>query len=602
MSLEQAFEILGVTPDCTARAARRAYLRLLRQNKPDRDPEGFKRLREAYEAVKAFLEGEPLSRIVALDARLARVVGRGEELPVEPLDPVPVEPLDPFLKRLQALAPDDVEERLAIARQAVRELPDDHDAYRLLAFLAAQCDRHEEARIALRAGVAKGFDDCFELLLERYAPNLTADELASAGESSHPDLLLVAASEHIRRGQAATATRVALRAFEVAEKTGTRLPVPAAVRVVLELHTDGRLEPAETVALQLDDWLDVHGSFRDLDAEAAVIWRLAGELRQLPREFPQRLRSAIVRGMLDGRMSDVSDAVHDYAMTEPHGAVEAARLLERAPTLTSFYHHLLSGPLSGRTDADRTAEGFRALWYVVMIFIGIGGLRSCPNRSVPKPKNLARVDVASIWTADSNAPAFAELCGSGDPPTPNLCINAVAALSHLGNGRCSAALETLVVADAGVAGELARMAPAPPQQDEAEEMEATVIGVDVPPAGEPVAPEDPEVLVRLAVTELTGLWKDGCRQTIRLRERDRETYPVTATYCQDPETFIGLGACNHARYLALMTSIGICDVGREHFDALGRLLEAVDPEAALRPIVAEVGARFQEICGADQAP
>jgi curved DNA-binding protein CbpA len=47
------FAVLGVTESADDGAIRRAYLRLVRQHSPERDPDGFRRVRAAYEAVRS---------------------------------------------------------------------------------------------------------------------------------------------------------------------------------------------------------------------------------------------------------------------------------------------------------------------------------------------------------------------------------------------------------------------------------------------------------------------------------------------------------------------------------------------------------------------
>jgi curved DNA-binding protein CbpA len=46
------YEVLGVSPQADDDAVRKAYLELVRQCSPDRDPEAFKRISSAYELVK----------------------------------------------------------------------------------------------------------------------------------------------------------------------------------------------------------------------------------------------------------------------------------------------------------------------------------------------------------------------------------------------------------------------------------------------------------------------------------------------------------------------------------------------------------------------
>ena len=43
------WEILGITPDADKKAIKLAYAKRLKQTRPEDDPEGFKRLYEAYQ-------------------------------------------------------------------------------------------------------------------------------------------------------------------------------------------------------------------------------------------------------------------------------------------------------------------------------------------------------------------------------------------------------------------------------------------------------------------------------------------------------------------------------------------------------------------------
>lgn len=97
MTREEAWTELGLDGTATEHAVRTAYLALLRKRKPDHDPDGFRRLREAYETLRApgarrdagpdsppvarpdsshalevgSAEPDPLERIRALEAALA---------------------------------------------------------------------------------------------------------------------------------------------------------------------------------------------------------------------------------------------------------------------------------------------------------------------------------------------------------------------------------------------------------------------------------------------------------------------------------------------------------------------------------------------------
>lgn len=59
MTPGKARELLGVDEKVSADALRRAYLRRIKQHPPERDPEGFRALREAYECLSRWLPAEP---------------------------------------------------------------------------------------------------------------------------------------------------------------------------------------------------------------------------------------------------------------------------------------------------------------------------------------------------------------------------------------------------------------------------------------------------------------------------------------------------------------------------------------------------------------
>jgi hypothetical protein len=56
VTLDEALSELGIDRSARAEEARRAYLRLVKTRKPETDPEGFRRAREAYELTKEALE------------------------------------------------------------------------------------------------------------------------------------------------------------------------------------------------------------------------------------------------------------------------------------------------------------------------------------------------------------------------------------------------------------------------------------------------------------------------------------------------------------------------------------------------------------------
>ena len=62
------WDVLGIESDADERAVRRAYARLLKQQRPDEDAEAFQRLRYAYESALQMANGAAAKDIDAADA------------------------------------------------------------------------------------------------------------------------------------------------------------------------------------------------------------------------------------------------------------------------------------------------------------------------------------------------------------------------------------------------------------------------------------------------------------------------------------------------------------------------------------------------------
>ena len=96
MSFVKTFEAaraeLGVAADADPRAVKRAYRRAVQTCPPDRDPEGFQRVRDAYELLT-----EPVSRGLRMLGERASSLPK-PDLPAEPA-PDPQELHVLFLRR-----------------------------------------------------------------------------------------------------------------------------------------------------------------------------------------------------------------------------------------------------------------------------------------------------------------------------------------------------------------------------------------------------------------------------------------------------------------------------------------------------------------------
>src|ERR1700756_2150699 len=62
------WDVLGVAANADERTVRRAYARLLKQQRPDEDAEAFQRLRYAYESALQMASGGAAGTIAAVSA------------------------------------------------------------------------------------------------------------------------------------------------------------------------------------------------------------------------------------------------------------------------------------------------------------------------------------------------------------------------------------------------------------------------------------------------------------------------------------------------------------------------------------------------------
>ena len=86
MEVESAFEALGLQGPVPHAALKRAYLKSVRRHPPERDPEGFRRVRDAFEWLEARPDfGMALCDVTRTDAshREFDVLRRREVLPVD---------------------------------------------------------------------------------------------------------------------------------------------------------------------------------------------------------------------------------------------------------------------------------------------------------------------------------------------------------------------------------------------------------------------------------------------------------------------------------------------------------------------------------------
>jgi len=109
---------LGVDPEATGAEIRRAYLEKVRQHAPERDPEGFKRIREAYEHLRS---PRKRAELALLDLRAGPAEFDLDRLRDEPPPPFPGQYVDHLLAILLADLDAAIDSQVLRAREEVEQ-------------------------------------------------------------------------------------------------------------------------------------------------------------------------------------------------------------------------------------------------------------------------------------------------------------------------------------------------------------------------------------------------------------------------------------------------------------------------------------------------
>lgn len=283
MTVAQAMALLGVGTLATPKEIRRAYLRLVKKHKPERDPEGFQRVRAAYELLQ---DGIPA---------WARP---GEE--PEDADPFDTE------AALEAL-------REALAASGMGDVPVLED--------------EGEARARERTPVAPTLkalveEEALEGLLE--------------GHTGHPRDLLHRAAGAAREGRAAVAGRLAEATLDEIEYAmlGDELDFAAILVVACALAAEQRWDQAEALysrARRLHEALYLRVAHPGVEGDR----RVTGGMFALREHLPEPVLRACATAMMDGDWTPVQRRILEHLPSHEDREIAAFLLSEHAPVL--FY-------------------------------------------------------------------------------------------------------------------------------------------------------------------------------------------------------------------------------------------------------------------------
>jgi hypothetical protein len=322
MTTSEARAVLGLTGPTDARTARRAYLRAVKRHKPEQDPDGFQRVRAAYDTVSRALD--------ALD-----------ELPALPGHDAPV------------AAP-----REAVVPETNRAATPPPDPPRPLSESAPVPEPEHPA-------------DLRSWTVEPPIRSVRVERMRDEGPL--PEALLILAADHVDV-EPSTAVELIEEAMEQATRHPDRLRSPlAAITPILLLHQAGHAAAGRAAWGVLHAWVEDLGLGTRMPHGVAARLLLTREISELPTDFPTDLRSRIASAILANDLVAAKPDLYDFSRVQQLRARDAAaQLAHHAPNLAAVYGSVLATEHRRATrDTPPPSDGRRPLllWLALVLFV-----------------------------------------------------------------------------------------------------------------------------------------------------------------------------------------------------------------------------------------
>ncbi|MCY1044843.1 hypothetical protein OV208_26240 [Corallococcus sp. bb12-1] len=341
MDFEEALQELGVDADPGGDTVRRVYLRRLKTCKPETDPEGFARLRQAYETVLAAREGREGPRTQA-EPRQASTQEQ-EDPTTEATGPgatpaLPQDVLERFRAEFRALPPEGpLEAAVEVARRAVEAVQDSAEPRHWLVGALLAADRTQEALSAYRDAYRQGHFEFLAELAQRFPRALEDSEIALLGREAPHRFLWMLTNQLLQMDEVERAGKFAQVAFGQMGANPDEPPPPPGwfVQLVVLLHLHVQPALGRDVASRYVAWVKGEGLLTAFASEEnAELWPLVLELGALPDSFSTTLRRILAKALLDGRVVDARTALQMLTGSRFEEVSEALPLLrQHAPGL-----------------------------------------------------------------------------------------------------------------------------------------------------------------------------------------------------------------------------------------------------------------------------
>jgi hypothetical protein len=339
--LDEALGELGLSGPFDAGAARKAYLRLLKTRKPELDPEGFMRLREAFELVR---------RVASVGT-----LRRGAEAPSDVSETVPLQvhteqPSPPLGGEALPVSEASLEPEgggpggRLVETEVPRETPAEPVGETRMD-APSESVPEESSETSDVANVVPAAGPSWSLTLDK--PKEAADTLCS--------MLAYA-------------------------KTGHHVPPELpflTLEVLLRLHLTGSLKAARRLMEAFEEWLSDTANEVRLSAVMAVRWAMLRELWAVRHEMPLEVRAPIARGIASGDFAAARVELARFRRKEAAAAERAAFALHvhsnlLAPRVASALDSVRSDPDTGPSPTPPRSRGGASPWW--MIFVAVQAL------------------------------------------------------------------------------------------------------------------------------------------------------------------------------------------------------------------------------------
>lgn len=275
MTHAEALGLLGVAADTLPGDVRRAYLRAVKAHPPEKDPDGFARVRAAYELLGAGARAQwaaALDRLTsAQDDGAATDVADGADEASES-ESGEVEPVD------------------AAQESGRRE--------RIERALRGGSDEH--ALEALREGCETGNTACLVQLLLRFPGEVSPRERRAAAKSSEPFVRLAAARCYIMTRRRRQGARLICALLDEDARTGHGYvpPIDFCTDLMLRLVELRYTDEARLLQQKLRCWMDAVSALRVPHDAARLV--LASEVVGLGSDISDRMQRSLAKMVLAG--------------------------------------------------------------------------------------------------------------------------------------------------------------------------------------------------------------------------------------------------------------------------------------------------------------